>query len=226
MIGVYLAALLFGGILLSAAMFLGGHGHSDADHELGHDHGDLDHDHGDLDPDHGDLDHDPADLDHDHGPTDLIPHRAADSKLRLPFLSVRFWSYCTAAFGANGLILTLGDVNPLLTAAISLVFGVAIGSGAAWFFQRLQTDTVSGETSLDRLQGQEAQVVLPIRPHDTGKIVVKTAGGRFDLAAVSKDGRVLEVGEAVLIASITDGVADVTALARAPRTLTDRERSV
>jgi hypothetical protein len=76
----------------------------------------------------------------------------------------------------------------------------------------LKKDAVSAEVSLTRFAGEEARVLLSVRPGGVGKIVLRTATGRVELPATTQDSEALEIGAVVIIASVHDGVANVSDL--------------
>ena len=245
MLGLYLAALGFGSVLIGVSIFFGG---SDKDFDKDFDveaeadfdgdmdlEGDLDLD-GDVDLDadvdadfDADLDLD-ADLDVDldgdldldldgDGDVDLGGDGDFDKDLSglgdliwLPIFSMRFWTFGAAAFGFTGTILTLGGAGFLLSLLVSLLFGGGIGTGAAYFFRAIKKDSVSSETSLKSYVGEEGEVKLPIEPGRRGKIVIDTASGRIDMLATTRDPEPIQPGQPVIIASVRDGVASVSAL--------------
>ncbi|MCO4747283.1 MAG: hypothetical protein KC912_20965 [Proteobacteria bacterium] len=219
MTSLYLASFLFGGVLIGASVLLGGGEDLDVDGDFDVD-GDLDLD-GDLDMDvDGDLDID-GDIDADHG--GALAHVGdtmleagdtvgPDAAVWMPFMSMRFWTFGTAAFGLVGLILSVLISSAALTGAFAAIGGITGGWSAAYAFRVLATKSVSGETTTKRFVGQEAKVVLPIRPGKQGRIALQTYQGRLDMLAQTQDEHELALGEAVLIASIRDGVANVTRL--------------
>lgn len=193
MIGLYLAAMLFGGILVAVSL-LGGSGHEA--------HVSLDHG-GELHADH--------ELSAPHAGTQAIEAVKGADALWL-IASTRFWSFGLAAFGITGLLLTLFQLHWLLVAAVASPFGAAVGYAVAKFFRRVNTDSVSGDIGLERYVGQEARVVIPVRPGAIGKISLRTKSGTLEMVARSRDGSALEVGSRVLIAHVDAGTADVTSL--------------
>lgn len=207
MLFLYLAATGLGLTLIAVSLLLGG-GDADADADAAID-ADLDAagdvDAGDVDA--GDAAHGEA----GHGGS------SAGMTGWLPLASLRFWTFLVAAFGLTGTGLTLGGAPSILVLGVAVGTGVIGGWSAASFFRYLLTDRVSGDTSLDRLVGREARVLLPVRPEGRGRISVTTSAGVLELTAVTRDGRPIARGETVLVASITDGVADVTALDPRPR---------
>lgn len=206
MLGIYLAAALFGGIIIGVSFLVGGHD--------GADHGG---------PDHGGLGHGALGNGADHGhPGADDPHgvekfgsggaaQASDIQwLWLPLMSLRFWTFFCASFGLTGVLLTLFGIGEPITGLVSLPFGGLIGYGAAMVFLKLNTSQVSGDVGLERFVGTEAKVMLPIRPGDIGKITVQTMAGTFEMPARTRDAALIEPGRMVMIAGIADGVADVT----------------
>lgn len=222
MLPVYIASLVFGGLLIALSAVLGAMG-SDLDKDVDLDHDadlDLDAD-ADLDLDADvdvdlDLDAD-ADLDLDADADADVDHGgfadAGADALWLPFLSLRFWTFFLMSMGLTGTLLTLlSSQHEFLVAGISIPFGLLIGVAVAWMFRVLKKNTVSGETRLSGFVGQEAKVVLPVRLGGRGKIAIQTMAGRVELVAVTRDEADIGLGEPVIIASIKDGVADVSAL--------------
>ena len=198
MLGVYLASLLFGSIVIVASLTLGGR---DAEHPGGHDAG-------------HDGEHDADGHANAHGHMG-----SAAEQVWVLFLSIRFWTFFAASFGLTGLILELwGAIPSFIVAPIALADGLAMGLVVSALFKRLKTDSVSGEIGLAHLVGQEARVLVPIRPGDIGKIVVSTQGGRVELLARSRDHRVIDSGATVLVAHVDIGIADVTVLHPDPGT--------
>lgn len=208
MLSVYLASLGFGGVLIGASVLLGGDKDLDADHELGHDGANV------LSASIGGepLTIQPA----------QIRHRG--KHLRLPFLSLRFWSFATAAFGLTGSLLELAFPSTVAVFAFASFMGLALGTAAATAFQVLKSERVTADISLSRFVGKEAKVIIPVRPGLEGQIAFQTMGGRLELRALSRDGVELAAGSTVLCAHIDDGVAWVTSMPTAPARVPARRR--
>lgn len=195
---LYLGCLVFGGGMVGFSLLFGG--------------ADLD---ADVD---ADLDA-PAELDVDmdagHGEfLEATEVAAVEAPFWLlnAFKSLWFWAFGTLAFGAVGALLTLASVaGPLVPVAAGLT-GFGSGLGASKLFSWIKTDQVSGSTSLQRFEGLQAKVLLPIRPGGRGQVRMNTASGSVVMVATSMDGKVLDVGSQVLVVSVKEGVADVTAL--------------
>lgn len=213
MLGVYLATMGFGSVLIGVSMFFGG-----MDKDLDNDF-DVE---GDVDLD-GDVDGD-VDVDHDVEGVDLIGDIEAELEgidkdfssiadfVWLPILSMRFWTFGSAAFGFTGTVLSLGGIHLLTVLLLSTLFGGTTGTAAAYFFRALKKDTVTSATTLTSFVGEEARVLLPIKGAVRGKIVLNGPTGRVEMMATSRDISDIPVGATVILAGIRNGVADVSAL--------------
>ena len=230
MLALYLASLAFGGVLLGVSMLLGGGADSDSDVDVDHDmhldvdHGlDLDVDHDlDLDVDHDlglDVDHDvDLDVDHDadhHAPLDAASENVGGDFWK-SFLSMRFFTFGSFAFGLAGTLLTIVGAPWLLVFGLSVALGGGLGLVAARLFRHLTRDTVTADVGLRQFVGQEARVLLPVRPDGIGKIVIDTMAGQLELPARTGDKVAIPRGSRVLIADIDDGTADVTSIPTLP----------
>jgi len=183
MLGVYLFCIALGGVLIGASMLFG-----DADVEA-----DVD-----VDVD-ADVD---ADVDNDGGLEWSV----------LPFGSLRFWTFLVECFGLTGALLTLVGIPSAWTIGISLTMGSVVGWFAFQFFRWLAREEVSADVGLERFSGEEAECVVAIRDGNRGKIRIDTLAERVEILASSGDHRDIERGAKVLIVSVRDGVAEVTAL--------------
>lgn len=218
---LYVAATAFGGSLILVSLFFGGADKDfDKDFEIEAD-ADVDVDvdaEADFDAElEADADFDAdaeaeADLDKDLGGALAEGAAQGSDAIWLPFLSLRFWTFGLASFGLTGVLASVLSVGAIPTLVSALLAGGSLGTGAAWFFQRIKSDTVSGETGFQRYTGEEARVLLTIRPGGTGKIVVQTLAGRIEMLAQTRDANPIERGQTVLIANVRGGIADVSRL--------------
>jgi hypothetical protein len=161
MLSLYLAGVLFGGVLIAGSL-VGGHG----DHGGGHGH-DAGHDHGDQ-GDHGE--------DGDRG-------GGRGLLGRLPLLSLRFWAFATAFFGLSGTALTLAGTIGALTPLLAGGVGLGCGLVATRVLGGLGRSTVGLLGDASTHLGREAQVLLPIEPGKRGKIRLQIGGLSTDLVA-------------------------------------------
>lgn len=219
MLALYLACLGFGAVLLGVSVMLGD---KDADKDFDKSF-DKDFEVGGA-PD-ADAD---AEADADGGEAEGFAKGGdgalAAGQMWLPFLSTRFWTFGVTAFGFTGTALTFADLNWLLVFALAALFGAGSGTAAAWFFRALGTESVSGETRLDRMVGEEARVVLPIGPGQRGTIAWMGPTGRVEMIATTLDAHVIPPGSTVIVAGVKDGVADVSALPGDPETRAAKAR--
>ena len=209
LLGLYVGSLLFGAVLIGATLAFG------KDTPSGHG--------ADSGADHAGLPHGAPEAHAGEAPAAAQAHaHGSHFTFWLPFLSLRFWTFFLAAFGATGVLLWLASVHDAIGLVVALGNGFALGWAIAWVFEQLKVKPVSGMTSTRALIGLEAEVLLSVRPGGRGKIVVQTVSERIELAARTQDPRALEVGTRVLVASIADGVADVTAASPHAIPLRDR----
>ncbi len=130
----------------------------------------------------------------------------------LPFLSLRFWTFALATFGAAGTILSLLGFSDLVAAPSSALTGFGVGYAVAWAFRRLSREKVSGDYGLRQVAGREGRLLLAVGPQRTGKVRVQIDGQDVDLLATTQDEKVLNLREKVLIIRVQDGVAEVTSV--------------
>lgn len=185
---LYVFALVVGGVLLGASMFLGG---GDADGDAGD--ADLDADHGDL----GDGGHDHADhgLGHGHhGDADHPGVDAAGAGDALGFLlwsvvSLRFWTFFLAFFGLTGLALDgFGLVPPgALGPSLAVGTGLLVAWSAMAVLRRLSTGSSSSHATERDYVGKTARVLVPVGPSGVGKVRVRVGGQDVDLLATTDD---------------------------------------
>jgi hypothetical protein len=194
---MYFACLIVGGVLVGLAAFAGaGDPDVDAHHDFdGHHHldGDIDGDFdgdfdGDLDGDldaelDGDLDgahfdaHAGHDLGHDahHPSASDAAHGVKDAdarkKLWLPFSSMRFWTFGTAAFGLTGVLLTaVGAFSPALVLFASLATGAGVGTAVAYAMHHLRRAVNADAVERSDYPGQVGELLMPLRPGTTSRV--------------------------------------------------------
>lgn len=235
MLTLYLACLVFGGVLLAITLFAGGDAQSDMDHSLDA-HGGFDADHS-LDV-HTDtpsdlaaeqafeinadtVGHLPADATIDSGHPAIVSVEHASGSGEAPavhsafeYLSFRNFIYSTTFFGMTGSALTL----LAMPAALTLGSSVGMGLFAGWVghrFMRYLRSSESGEgMHVSALLGHQATVVLPPTKERKGKVRVTIAGHRVEMVALlhadaDPEAEALRQGEHVFIVAIDRDVAFV-----------------
>lgn len=172
---VYAVSAIVAGVLVVLSLF-------GADHGGGHD----------AD---GDLD---LDLHHDLGNHDV------STGPWLPFLSLRFWTYFFAGFGANGLLVSwLTATTAPLVIGLSLVVGLLCGFGVSYALRTLRsTESTSGAKAGDLL-GKEGEVQVTIRGATPGRIRVNVRGDIIDYLATTEEPEPIEPGSSVVVLGLT-----------------------
>ncbi|MEM9860591.1 MAG: NfeD family protein [Myxococcota bacterium] len=181
---LYLATLVFGGVLLGASILLGGQDDLDAD--------------GDLDGG-GDLD---ADLDADGGVDKGFDVGAAEAFF-WPLKSVRFWTFFSAFFGLTGLALQgLGLMTEMTRLAAAIAMGSATGLSASYAIRRLAQNELGRGTESSDYIGKSARVMVPVKPGGVGKVRVQVGGSHVELLAVTDDEHEITGEDEVLVVDI------------------------
>lgn len=191
---VYIGSLVVGGILLGTSLLLGHDSDADADAGIDVD-GDaqLEIDGADADADADGLDH--ADLDH-----------GGLAEVWLPFMSLRFWVFFLAFFGATGTVLSLFALAGKWTTLVAaLAMGLVIGFCAAYIIQRLKRDVVGEVAGEEHYKGLEGTVQLPVSEQTPGKVRLTVQGQTVDLPARSDEQTEIPVGAKVLVIDCTSG---------------------
>ena len=232
MLTLYIACLVFGGVLLVISLFSGGDSDVDAGHDLGSgagfDHGldgssighdlqlEASHDihitAADTGQDmpvevHADIDHVP---DAGGGMQEAGHHDALSSALQ--FFSFRNMVYMTTFFGLTGTVLSLTGAGFALSLAASSGIGI-FAAGVGHRFMQYLKKTESGQaTDLARLVGVTARVSLPVGKSHKGKVILRAGDQQLQLLAildVSSEHEELPVGSAVVVLRMEQGIAFV-----------------
>jgi len=206
LIYIYLATLIFGGVLLGTSILLGGHGDMDADIDA-----DLDIDLDiDLDVD-GDMD-----LDADAGGFDKdFDVAGAGDVFFWPLKSVRFWTFFSAFFGLTGLALEGLDLMSTIPALITAsTMGVGIGWTASAVIRNLARDDSGRAAQAKDYIGKTARVIVPVKPGGVGKVRVAIRGQNIDLLAVTDEEEPLTSEDEVLVIELDGTRARVARLDR------------
>ncbi|MGA7740612.1 MAG: NfeD family protein [Polyangia bacterium] len=116
-----------------------------------------------------------------HAGTDHAGHH--DWAGRLPFLSLRFWTWGVTFFGLAGVALTLGGTPTSLIPWLAATGGVGSGWGASWALGRLTRDAVGVLPEASSHIGREGKLLLPLRRGARSKIRLSIGGVETDLLA-------------------------------------------
>jgi hypothetical protein len=102
---------------------------------------------------------------------------------RLPFLSLRFWTWGVTFFGLAGVALTLGGTPTSLIPVLAAAGGLGSGWGASWALGRLTRDAVGVLPEASSHIGREGKLLLPLRRGERSKIRLSIGGVETDLLA-------------------------------------------
>ena len=155
---LYYVTLAIGGTLVLVSLLLGGDHDHDVDADV------------DLDVD---VDAD-ADADFDHGGFDALD-------AWLPFMSLRFWTFCLAFFGLTGTLLTTLELggSQLTVGLLAGGMGYVAGVGASAAIRKLRNEVVDSSLRADDYVGESATVMVPIARGKRGKVLrVRREDGR------------------------------------------------
>lgn len=162
----------------------------------------------------GDFDAD-ADVDFDvDGDIDVEGPAGSALSVLAGIFSIRNIVFFAAFFGIGGLLFELVGAGGV----VAFVLAAGVGFGAAIMNHRLvryirNTDSDSTVTD-DRIAGSMAQVVLPIGAERKGRVTADVDGHRINLVALPyrpTEDSMFEVGDQVVIVSVENGSAYVTA---------------
>ena len=191
MLNIYLSCGAFGLVLVAVSALAGGDAELDSDVDV------------DVDVD--------VELDHDiDGAVHVDVSNSVAPGVWLPFLTIRFWTFTLATFGLTGTALSLAGAPLAVHLTTASIVGPATGWVAAWLYQKLKNATTDSTSHLSSMAGLSAEVVLPIRGDGIGKIQLHQRGQFVELPAKCDSSATINIGQKVLIVSISDGCADVT----------------
>jgi hypothetical protein len=139
---------------------------------------------------------------------------------RLPFLSLRFWTWSVTFFGLAGLALTLGGTPAPLVPVLAAVGGVGSGWGASWALGRLSRDAVGVLPEASSHIGREGKLLLPLRRGERSKIRLSIGGVETDLLAETDLDSEIPAPSTVLVVGMRGLTAVVEPTPAALRSLT------
>lgn len=202
MLTLFLVCLIIGGGLLAFSLLSGTHDSNTIEHsgelQLETD-ADL---HPEITPEHS--------FSAEHS-VESSPEKI-DAIETVKFFSLRNFIYFLTFFGLTGTILTLANINSIL----SLITSIGIGGLSYFFGYKLMKYFKSSETgeivNIYNLVGRTGRVELDIKNDKKGKIVVNVGGRLVELVAVrseSSEQTEFRAGEQILITEIQDNIAIV-----------------
>lgn len=194
---IYIAFLVFGGILGAASMM----GGSDSGHDT---HGALD-SHGlsghlgsstdsgagnqlDTGP-HMEITHidsHPVDINGDSHP-DAIQHHLSEEADAVKFISIRNFTYFSTLFGLSGTIFTLIDIFPVFTFLISIGLGTFAAYAGYKTVKYLKSSETGEAVDIFNLKGRKGKIIVPATKARRGKMRLEVTGKTIDLIVKVSD---------------------------------------
>lgn len=215
---IYIAFLVFGGIIASASIIGGGDdsgqdshgglgGHETGGHlgggsgiSTGHELSSSGH----LEVTH--IDSHPVDFDGDSHP-DAIQHHLSEETDAVKFVSIRNFTYFSTLFGLSGTIFTLIGIVPVLTFLISAGLGTFAAYAGFRTVKYLKNSETGEAVDVFNLKGRVGKVILPASKQKKGKIRMEVSGNTIDLIIKVSDVSEKEEfspGEDALVLDIKD----------------------
>lgn len=121
---------------------------------------------------------------------------------KLPFLSLRFWTWAVTFFGLTGLALTLTGSSAVVTLLSAIATGVVTGWGASYVFAKLTQGTVGVLPEATSHVGCEGRLLLPLTPGELSKVRLRVGGTDLDLVAESDGQDALPAGTSVWVVGL------------------------
>jgi hypothetical protein len=209
MLSAYIICLIAGGIVLGASMF-GGH---DTQGDVG----------GDAGGDVGGHDGSGSDSDGGHGSDS---HHEWLGKL--PFFSLRFWTWAATFFGLVGLVLSLTGTSPGVTLVLAISAGAGTGWGASYLIAKLTKTVVGVLPEASSHIGCEGKLLLPLARGELSKVRLREGGKDVDLVAENGGQETLPDGASVWVVELrgTHVVVEASPVAadRSTSSETDKEK--
>ena len=114
-------------------------------------------------------------------------------------------------FGGTGLALSAIGANPVITVLLAAAIGVGAAMINTAVFKWLRANEASSEATNRDIEGNIAEVILPVSDDQRGKIVLTVTGARTQMTAspVTPGENVIDAGSRVLVVRVAGGVAYV-----------------
>jgi len=178
-------------VLQTLLLLFGLGSHSDADGDAGFDAHDGDHD---------------MDMGHDDAGGHAHHHHSGHHDGGLRIFTVRAFVAFFSIFGWLGIVLIDNGMYTAPAIAISLVAGVLVMIGMAWFFKSAMKLQSAGNIDIRNSLGKTATVYIPIPPKRTGKgkVNVMVQGRYTEVDAVTDSAVTLKTGAEVVGVSMSN----------------------
>jgi membrane protein implicated in regulation of membrane protease activity len=133
--------------------------------------------------------------------TDIALNDQSKRKLKLPFLSLRFWTFGGCFFGLTGVILSLlaPTLSPFWIAIIAIIMGGVCGTAIVWALRALQYQQADSLVRSEDLLGLSGVVELPFDCYSRGKVTIALRGSTVEMMAMTTDESTFNPGDKVFV---------------------------
>jgi membrane protein implicated in regulation of membrane protease activity len=135
-----------------------------------------------------------------HAEHDMPSHHEWVGKL--PFLSLRFWTWAVTFFGLTGVALSLTGTSATMALLLAIAVGAGTGWGASFVFSRLTKTAVGVLPEASSHIGCEGRLLLPLSPGQRSKVRLRVGGADVDLVAESDGQQALPAGAPVWVVGL------------------------
>ncbi|CDM92700.1 MAG: NfeD-like protein [Limnospira sp. PMC 1291.21] len=151
----------------------------------------------------GEFDSD-VELEHRRDDTENQPSHRSKRKtlrLRLPFGSVRFWTFGVCFFGLTGTIMSVlnPDLTPAFVATAAIAIGVSCGTAVVWVFDILRSQQANSLVQSHDFIGLSAIVEIPFNRDSRGKVRLSAGGSVLYLSAITEENQEFSQGDRVFV---------------------------
>jgi len=205
---VYLACLMFGGILVLFSLLSGGHSDDVASHSIdGHD---IDHQIGDSHSGEISTDNHHVEINKEFATKSLgYDNSSILSEIGKVF-NFRSILYFITFFGLSGTLGSFMDFGSVFTFFISLLIG-SLSAGFGYSFMNYLKNNESGEgVEISALQGHNGIAALPITKDRKGKVIIESYGSTMEIIAKlspSSQEEEIKKGDKIVIIEFEDKIA-------------------
>lgn len=135
-----------------------------------------------------------------HAEHDMHSHHEWVGKV--PFLSLRFWTWSATFFGLTGLVLSLTGTSAAMALVLAIVAGLGIGWGSSYVFSKLTKTAVGILPEASSHIGCEGHLLLPMARGEHSKVRLRVGGMDVDLVAESDSQEALPDGASVWVVGL------------------------
>jgi len=133
-----------------------------------------------------------------------LTKRSKKMTLWLPFLTIKFWTFCSCFFGLTGIVLSklTPAIPQLAIASISVLIGSFCGTSMVWVLRNLRRHQADSLIRANDLIGLSGKVSIPFDSQSKGKVQLNVKGSTLNLVAFTDEEKGFKKGDRVLIVGL------------------------